>query len=406
VTSLDAAQWLSAHEATERLKVKPDTLYAYVSRGLLRSERVPGSRTARYLRADVERLARRSRGNTPRTGPEIVIDSAVTLLDPAGHLYYRGQDATALASVGTYEETARLLWGIPPDSVLAWSPLPSALKAARAAQRHLPQHATPPDRLRVIAAVIAPYDALRNDRHPGSVALRAANIIATLVAALPVVDGADPPGAHSSIAARLWPRLTDRPATKTRLEALDHALILLADHELAASTYAARVAASTWADPYLLILTGLSVASGPLHAGASEQVRALLREVVLNRSAEASIAERLRNHEHIPGFGHSVYQGPDPRAAALLEAIARTNPPRALQRAVTHTLDLVEAGNGPEPNVDFALGLLAESNAMVTGAGEAIFVLARCAGWIAHGIEEYPHRFRYRARAAYTGPTP
>jgi citrate synthase len=188
-----------------------------------------------------------------------------------------------------------------------------------------------------------------------------------------------------------------------RVRALDRALSLLADHELATSTLAVRVAASTWADPYLLLLTGLSTAGGPLHGGASEFVRALLRDAVAT-DPERAVGRALRDDQRVPGFGHTVYEGPDPRAPVLLDAVERSRPPRELWRASSGVLDVMARAGGPYPNIDFALGVLAESMRMVDGAGEAVFAIARSAGWIAHGLDEYQHRLRYRIRAAYTGP--
>src|SRR5437868_8234808 len=103
--------WLTAAEATRRLGVKPQTLYAYVSRGLVRRERPAGSRTSRYARADVERLAAHSRPRSAGRGPEILVDQAITAIDPAGHLFYRGWDATRAAVDAHYEEIAAWLWG-------------------------------------------------------------------------------------------------------------------------------------------------------------------------------------------------------------------------------------------------------------------------------------------------------
>src|SRR5262249_12554342 len=148
--------------------------------------------------------------------------------------------------------------------------------------------------------------------------------------------------AGASIAARLWIRISPLPPTPSRVRALDRALVLLADHDLAASTLAVRVAASSWADPYLLVLTGLPAAGGPLHAGASEQVRGLLREIVDGRSAEEVIGARLRDAQPVPGFGHAVYQGSDPRADALLEVVQSSRPPRAVARAAEQVLDVID----------------------------------------------------------------
>ena len=132
-------------------------------------------------------------------------------------------------------------------------------------------------------------------------------------------------------------------------------------------------------------------------------MRSLLRDAVAT-TPEAAIGQALRDGEHVPGFGHAVYEGPDPRAPVLLDAVARCKPPRELWRASEGVLEVMARDGGPHPNIDFALGVLAEATRMVHGAGETIFAVARSAGWIAHGLEEYPHRLRYRIRAHYTGP--
>jgi len=401
----DEHDWFTAGEALARLGVKPQTLYAYVSRGLVRSERVTGSRTSRYRRADVERLATRTRGALPGNGPEIVVDSALTLLDPVGRFAYRGWDATRAADEASYELVAEWLWGTDPGSEQPWKAPRDAVKVARRAQAALPTGATIPDLLRVAAAAVAACDPLRNDRRRNAVAARARALIATLVEALPLVGSTAPPDG-APIADRLWPRLSPLPATPARVVALDHALVLLADHELAASTLAARVAASAWADPYLVVSAGLAAAGGPLHAGASEAVRHLLHEIAAGTPAATAVGLRLRDLGAVPGFGHKVYEGPDPRAVALLAAVRRARPPRDVMRAAAAVEAIVAEDGDEHPNIDFALGTFTEAEAMVPGAGEAIFVIARCAGWIAHGLEEYEHRLRYRIRAAYTGPEP
>jgi citrate synthase len=396
-------EWIGAGAATERLGVKHQTLYAYVSRGLIRSTPAPGSRSSRYARADVERLAARARRRSAEGGPEIVVDSAITALDPAGRLSYRGWDATRAAVDAHYEQVAAWLWGIPSGPHEHWTAAPDVLALARGVQAALPADAALPDRLRVVVAALRTVDPLRDDRRTPSVAARAGALIATLVEALPPADARDRPVSTGSIARRLWTRVSPLEPTSSRVRALDRALSLLADHELATSTLAVRVAASTWADPYLLLLAGLATAGGPLHGGASEVVRALLREAV-DDSGEVAVGRALREDRPVPGFGHMVYAGPDPRAPVLLDAVERSRPPRALWRAAVQVLDVMARDDGPFPNIDFALGVLAEAGRMVPGAGETIFTVARCAGWIAHGLEEYPYRLRYRVRAAYTGP--
>lgn len=402
-------EWLDATEATDRLGVKPQTLYAYVSRGLVHSEPAPagpgdrGSRRRRYRRADVDRLAARgTRHRPPGEGPEVVLDSAVTRLDPAGHLTYRGWDVTEAARTARFEEVAAWLWGVPAGPTAHWSASDDSLALARAVQAPLPADASAGDRLRVVVAALRSADPLRDDRRPSAVAARAGALIATLVEALPPADPRRAPVDTGSLAARLWPRLTTVEPAKRRVRALDGALSLLADHELATSTFAARVAASTWADPYLVLLAGLAALGGPLHGGASEQVRTLLRDA-RDRTPAAAVGAVLQSGAAVPGFGHTVYTGPDPRTPALLDLVEAARPPAALWRTAVEVREIVTGRDGPHPNIDFALGVLAEAEHFVTGAGEAVFAVARSAGWIAHALEEYPYRLRYRTRAAYTG---
>lgn len=405
-------EWLDAREATTRLGVKPQTLYAYVSRGLVHSEPVPGAaggsggRARRYRRSDVERLAHRGTRRPAGDGPEVVVDTAVTRLDPEGRLAYRGWDVTEAARKSRFEEVAAWLWDVPIGPTTHWTAPPDALALARAVQAPLPAGATAGDRLRVAVAALRTADPLRDDRRPSAVAARAGSIIAALVESLPPADPRDAPSSTGSLAARLWPRLTTTAPTKRRVRALDAALSLLADHELATSTFAARVAASTWADPYLVLLAGLAALGGPLHGGASEQVRALLRDAT-ERTPAVAVGAILQSGAPVPGFGHSVYTGPDPRTEVLLEFVEQAKPPAALWRTAQEVLAIVDDGGsdsaGTHPNIDFALGVLAEVQHFVPGAGEAVFAIARSAGWIAHALEEYPHRLRYRTRAAYTG---
>jgi citrate synthase len=223
-----------------------------------------------------------------------------------------------------------------------------------------------------------------------------------MVSALPAVQDES---ADASVAARLWARLSPQRATKANVRLLDAALVLLADHELAASTLAARVAASTWADPYLVTLAGLATLGGPLHGGASEQARALVREVVEGRTAAEAIGSRLAGGELIPGFGHRVYETRDPRADFLLERLLSARPSTA-QGAGIAVLETMADRELPFPNIDFALAVMAEVHGMVDGAAELLFAVSRTAGWLAHAIEEYEHRLRFRPRAAYIGPAP
>ena len=382
-----AADWLTAAEATAILGVKPATLYAYVSRGLVARERDAGARTSRYARTDVERLAGRGRATSaPTGGVDLAIETELTLLDPAGRLHYRGWDVADAATAG-FEVVSHWLWtGERPTDELVL-PTPSPLPRLDGVDGI--------DRVRALLAAARQRDPQHLDRRPGAVAETGRTIVATMIEALPALQPALP---RSTVAARLWTRLTDRPPRVRDLDLLDVALVVLADHELAASTLAARVAASTWADPYLVVLAALAVLGGPLHGGGSEQVRSLLRDVDGATAADV-IGARLAADELIPGFGHGVYRVRDPRADVLLDRLPLEGP-------AGEVLAEMQRRRLPFPNVDFAIAALAEAHDMVPGAGEIVFAVARTAGWLAHAIEEYEHRLRFRPRATYVGVAP
>jgi hypothetical protein len=188
------------------------------------------------------------------------------------------------------------------------------------------------------------------------------------------------------------------------MRALSASLVLLADHELAASTLAARVAASVRADPYAVVGTGLGAMSGALHGGASLGAETLLAAAADPSDVPRVVGELLRRGEKVPGFGHFVYRAGDPRAILLLDLVRRAAPksgPLAVAEAV---LAEVRQKSLPEPNIDLAIATLARVAGMTRGSGEAIFAVARAAGWIAHALEAYAGPGPLRPRAVYTGP--
>lgn len=396
---------IDAAEAARRLGVKPATLYAYVSRGVLR--RRPGSdgRRSVFDAAEVALLARRGR---PRRAAEteLVVESALTAL-VGDRPYYRGRDVLALAGITRYEQVAAWLWTGEPEALTdpapEWQVAPEAQAAVRDAQRGLPGDLLPLDRMPVIVTVLAGLDPLRFHLDPPAVIAAGQVIVAGLVEGLPVLEGGS--RLDGSVAERLWSRLTSRPPDGL-LDVLEATMVLLADHELAASTLAARVAASVRADPYAVVLAGLGVLSGPLHGGASLSAERMLAEVRDPSDAARVIGDRLRRGDRIPGLGHRVYTGADGRGVRLMEllrAAAPGHPQLAAAEAV-----VAEAGRRklPAPNVDLAVACLVRVAGMVPGAGAAIAAVARTAGWLAHGMEEYARRRILRPRAVYTGPPP
>ncbi len=210
--------------------------------------------------------------------------------------------------------------------------------------------------------------------------------------------------ASDGIALRLWRAICPDPSTDGLLTALRAALVLLADHELAASTLAARVAASVKADPYAVVATGLGALGGPLHGGASLGAEGMLAAAATPADAPRVVGELLRRTGRVPGFGHFVYRAGDPRATCLLGLIARGAPGDARLAVADAVLAEMRRRALPEPNIDFALAVLADVAGMISGAGEAVFAVARTAGWIAHALEEYARDVPLRPRAVYTGP--
>jgi citrate synthase len=408
------ADWIGAAEAAERLGVKPATLYSYVSRGVLRRRRAPGGRGSLFDPGEVEALSRRGRPRREAGLGEFVIESGLTEI-AGDRLRFRGMDAAELAATRSFEEVAALLWTgsfastgpAGPWLARPWQATPEAVAAGTAAQSALPAGTLPLERLQVIVPALAAADPLRLRLDPPAVIGAAHSIIAGMVDCLPAAQaGPGTPPADDTVAARLWPRLCPRKPAPRLLDALRAALILLADHELAASTLAARVAASVRADPYAVVATGLGALGGALHGGASLAAETMLAAARKPADAPRVVGELLRRGERIPGFGHFVYDSGDPRAVLLLGLVRRAAPASARLAVADAVLAEVRRRSVPEPNIDFALAVLAGVAGMITGAGEAIFAVARTAGWLAHALEEYARRTPLRPRALYTGPPP
>jgi citrate synthase len=373
---------MTSAEAAARLGVKVSTLYVYVSRGLLESQRAPDGRRSLFRSDDVERLARRSRGGRSVESRMAVVTTALTELRAEGHTY-RGRSAIELADRATPEQVADLLWDTEPGS---WVPV------------RLPDAAppTPRDRLPWAVVMAAAQDPLRDDLRPVAVVRAARRLVATLAMGATADAAALPDDAP--LASRLATACWGPEPEPARVDALRAAMVLLADHELATSTLAVRVAASTWADPYDAVLAGLGTLAGSLHGSASTRVVDLLRRADAEGAAPA-VAELLRWNSAVPGFGHGAYPEGDPRCAALLpRVVALADGPR--RQVVDDLLGLAADAELPAPNIDVALGVLGWCTDMDPAWLSTVFAVSRCTGWIAHYLEELaepPLRFRARA---------
>ena len=372
--------WLSANEALRRLSVKPQTLYASVSRGRIRAKPDPADpRRSLYNRDDIERLVRRASGR-PRA--EAVAAEAISWGDPVlasaistvagGRLWYRGRDAATLAETDTLEEVADLLWGGFPESPtvvqVAEPGIPAAMHAlvARAADG-------PPGTF----------------RYPSALRADAVAVLADLASAL---AGPGNGGLHERLARRFG-----------RSEAADdlrRALVLLADHDLNASTFAGRVAVSTGAPLAAGTLAALSALTGPLHGRAAATVRSLVEDLAASGGDMATaLREWIGEGRGVPGFGHPLYPRGDVRAKALLGALA-------VPLGYARFREAAEGLTGEGANIDFALAALAATYDLPVTATIEIFALARSVGWLAHMLEQAQTGALIRPRARYVGPQP
>jgi citrate synthase len=432
-------EWINAAEAAQRLGVKQATLYAYVSRGMLARRRGEDGRSSLFEAEEVARLAERGQRGEPRraagTGGFVIESELTEVAD--GRIRYRGMEVTKLALWRPFEEVAAWLWtgGLSKDG--RWEATPEAVAAGTGAQAALPEGTLPLERLRVIVPAMAATDPLRLHLDPPAVMAAGRNIIAGMIDCLPD-PGAPAAGslpavpsarlAEGGIAGRFWYKICPRRPDPGLLGALRAAMALLADHELAASTFAARMTASVRADPYAVVATGLGALGGAMHSNPRHAVvyggASLAAETMLAAAREPAEAVRvvgdlLRRGERIPGLGdfHQADHGArgaraglahraDPRAGALLD-LTRKAAPRSARYAVADAV-LAETRRRalPEPNIDFALATLVSVAGMISGAGEAIFAVARTAGWIAHAMEEYARSAPLRPRTIYTGPGP
>lgn len=391
---------LSAQQVAARLGVKLDTVYAYVSRGVLSVRQDASSRRSRFDADEVETLARRGRPRrtTRPSALDLIVETDLTTVVEQ-RMRYRSRDAGRLARTVTFEQAAEWLWsGVEGPGRLPWESYPV----------DLPDLSDVRDRIRAAVILASAREPLRADLSPAAVTTSARRLIATMVSAVPA--GPESRAARlllpntnlairGTLAGRLWSQLATGRAVPELVATLNAALVLLADHELASSTMAARIAASVRADPFSVVLAGLGALAGPLHGSASAATHRMLADAT-ERGPEPALAAALEAHQQLPGFGHPLYPDGDPRARLLLEMLDVAAPAAAGRRTARALVEAARRHSRTEPNVDFALGVLSTVARMPASAGETIFTVARTAGWLAHAIEEYaepPLRFRARA---------
>ncbi|MGH0036292.1 MAG: citrate synthase family protein [Myxococcota bacterium] len=407
-----SAESISARDAAAFLGVKLPTLYAYASRGLVRSVPAGKGRTRQYLKADLERLRARRDARSGH-GPvaanalqwgEPVLDTAITAISSESGPIYRGQLATRLAAADTpFESVAELLWtGHLPSEPAEWiaQDFPMSVVGLR---RLLPDDLRPLPALAVVVPLLASWDPGRFAVRSEAIPPRARILLRRLAAALAL--GRDKQAFKEAFeggsVARAVAAALGSGSGADGVAAINRALVLCADHELNASTFAARVAASTGADIYACVGAALSTLSGPRHGGAASRVEALINEIGRPEDVERVVNERASRGEPLEGFGHPLYPEGDPRGQMLVE-LARDVAPRS--RPVRTCLALVEAMEGRGrggATIDVGLVALCSALGLRGGSAVGVFAVGRCAGWVAHAKEQYEAGYVVRPRARY-----
>ncbi len=391
-SGLDGPGLIDANEAAARLGVKKSTLYAYVSRGQLSRQRAVDGKHSMF---DPDEIDAFSKGRRRDRQGEVsaAIASGITRVEP-GAFGFRGRPIGDYLDL-PFETVAEAIWQV---ETQPWTLNPDTQQRCTAAQSVFPDDALAIDRLRTAVAIAASCDPLRFDLKTHAVAAAGQQLILAMIESLPAQSSPKP---NARVAQRLWARLGPATATKAQQKALNTALVVLADHGLAASTFAGRVAASVRADPYSVVAAGLGALGGRLHGAASSDVHRLFDRAEQLGSGTKAVGEILRRGDRVPGFGHTVYRTGDPRFPVLFEqALATTRSTRRIA-LITEIHDAVTKRAPVLPNIDYALGTLTYLSGMPDGSGEAIFAVSRSVGWLAHALEEYdeaPLRFRPQAR--------
>src|ERR1700719_60813 len=362
---------------------------------------------------------------SPKTGLEdtVATSSAICYLDgERGVLAYCGYDIHDLARYATFEEVCYLLWHrrLPTRAELG------DLQAQLVAARPLPEpvlrlmRTLPPgdgmDALRTLTSALGHYDPDSADNAPQAnyrKAIRLTSQISSLVATMGRVNAGGGPIQPDPVlghAANFLYMLTgDRPSGLA-IRAFDVALVLHADHELNASTFAARVAAATLTDIHSAIVGAVGALKGPLHGGANADVMRMLLDIgatATPEKAEAFVREKLARKEKIPGFGHRVYHTEDPRATHLRRMSRELGQKAGNLKwfQISQRIEqIVKSEKKLYPNVDFYSASTYYTLGIPIELFTPIFAVSRVSGWTAHVLEQYANNRLIRPRAEYIGP--
>ena len=406
----DTDQFLSGSKAADFLGVKSATLYAYASRGLIESVASEKGRERRYRLADLIKLRQSSRGYksvkdtdaSVWTGP--VIKSSITEIRNAGHRY-RGHDAIKLAREDKpFEVVAELLWETT-DRQKSWSKL-KPLVLAKQAKSMISADVDQLDLLKFLLAALEMTEPVHRKLLAEDAFDAARQLMVTMSVALGISEGRDKyiSDGPFPIAQTLLFALSGEESME-RARVINRALVLCADHELNASAFAARVAASCDSSLYSCLLSAFGAFTGSLHGSSSRRAEDLVNSSLTYKTARAWLKDYLRQFDRVPGFGSELYEEGDPRGRLLMKtALATTTQNKHLQRLM-EIVDCVYEQLGKQPNLDVGLAAVSYALDLPPGSGSSIFAVSRTSGWIAHAVEQRLYGGIIRPRARYIGRT-
>jgi citrate synthase len=415
-STINYEEFVGARQAAEFLGIKLETLYAYTSRGWIRSRPSGSGRERLYMNEDLERLKVRREARSGHTAlaaaalrwEEPVLDSSISTITALGPVY-RGVPAVELARRGvSFEQVATLLWTgeLPENTVEFSSRMPSL--PHNHLQALISQQSTPMSVLSVLvpllahvggAGVVVPTPNTIDWERARSLVKQLASYVGFPQSQEKTREALQAKSIADSVLISLH-----GTHTPEAVEAVNRALILCADHELNASAFAARVTASTGANLYACVTSALATLSGPQHGGLCDRVDVLLREISRAERTAAVLQERAEREESVPGFGHPLYPKGDPRAVLLLEDAHKLGSGQPLMKVIETILELMAESDRELPTLDLGLVALTAALKMPPGSASALFAVGRSVGWIAHIMEQRVAGYLLRPRARYTGP--
>jgi citrate synthase len=364
-----------------------------------------------------------SEANVAKAGLEGVVAAQSSISDvngQEGRLIYWGYDIHDLAEHASFEEVTYLLWNgqLPAPAQLEELKTQLSREARLPAEiqqfmRSIPKAASPMDMLRTVVSALALYDPEAADMSREANVRKAIKLTAkfpTIVTTFERLrNGSEPvePREDLSVAGNFLYTLRGQEPDEVATRTMDVALVLHADHELNASTFAARVTAATLSDMYSAIVSAIGTLKGPLHGGANEGVIKNLLEIGSVENVEAWTKDALANKKKIMGFGHRVYRTEDPRATHLREMSRKLGERTGEKKwyEMSHKMEEVMISEKKlNPNVDFYSASTYYALGIPTDLFTPIFACSRITGWTAHVLEQYENNRLIRPRAEYVGP--